>query len=512
MRTGLTFLGCALLWGLGSCAGNHSAPDPAGPAAANGGGLQGLPAPREAAAAASVLQVAAGSSSHFVQTSLHPTHEGVGVTAEAPDWSFKFAERSPEQLAHIFFIIMHQQDAATTMGQLSLDLSWQGETPTGMEGFYVGVADRRSNTWRWLGPIRSAGDILDFAPFALNGDAEANNRLQIALVNYAPVAVKVKTISFTTIDPQEVSGDETLFYLTDSNGSFAINRVLSGSLDEPQQLLPFIEGENISGLTVFDTVEEDLLIFDRQAVGGVWEVWQCNLDGSNPQPRHTGQGDVRFAGYDAARAREFTRVDGGSFGHIRRHDMAGGTVDLERDLPGAIVGTPRWYNMGGGEIALYGTGLDAEEQPMAMQYTYYQMWDMENYRDMLFLSGSMQAKDPFYFIWGYNQDPSSNSMTLFSGKAAGEETFKIRLNIFCNPPNANNEIIVGDDTANLEFPSLSPDHKLLSFLKSAPGATTGQLLVQSAFLRELDPTAVVADDVSGPAVWFDPTPLAASIP
>ncbi|HES57992.1 MAG TPA: hypothetical protein ENO21_01020, partial [Firmicutes bacterium] len=515
MRTGLTLLVCAAIWLLAACAGasTPTVPLDGEPAAAGGSAtdLASLPAPRAASAGASVVQVEPGSSSHFIQTNLHPVHEAVGVTQEIPDWFHLYAARSPEQLPHHFMIIQHQQGDEVTMGQLSLDLIWQGEAPEGSAGFYVGVADHRARSWRWLGPMRGAGDIMDYAPMEIAGDPDMNNRLQLALVNYSPVPVKLKYISFTTIDPEETTGDERLFFLTEAGGSFALNSVASGDLDSPEQLHQFSPGEEVGGLAVCASETEQLLVFNHRSPGGDWQVWQCDLDGGAMQVRHSGSGDVRFGGFDAGKHCEFTLVDGGEHGKIQRHNLELGSVDYERDLPGAIIGTPEWYMLNSPAIfSLYGTGLDELGQQMTMQYVYYDYgeFDSESYRELVFILEEMETKDPHFFNWGHNQDPSSNAMTLFSGRTPAEDTFDIRLNIFCNGPNINNEVFVGDQAADLSFPALSPDHKLLSFLRSEPGAETGQLVVQSAFLREMEQSAVVAENVSGPAVWFDPTPLA----
>ena len=71
----------------------------------------------------------------------------------------------------------------------------------------------------------------------------------------------------------------------------------------------------------------------------------------------------------------------------------------------------------------------------------------------------------------------------------------------------NDKLFISDANYDLRFASTSPDNRLLSLVACEPGNDMGYLFVQSSFLRELDMTAEISDNVTGAPVWYDPTPV-----
>lgn len=501
MRLNLLWLGLIVL--TAAACGGQEAADPA-----PSGGLNGLPAPREISTGDSVLRAAPGSRNYVTSTAVWVALEtGVGVTQDNPEFNLHFAASSAEQLTYVFFGIAGLEPAEATLAQVSLVTDWEGGTPAGeQQGFYVGMPDFDRNVWIWRGPIKTSSDIVDFSLESITANPDFFNLSDMALVNYSDQAAVLRFVNYSTTQPGDSAGDESLYFISHADGGFSIQRAELADLDHPQPVLTAEAGVELANLFVRDGADEDLLIFDRRAAGGLWEVWQAQLDGSDAQLRYSGAEDVSFAGLNEDSSREFILRGSYPEGSIARIDCANATPDIESPLPGAAI-AGRWFGDFGYDVALMLPGFDEENFPTIFAYYKSVQFDSEHYVPLLYLPSGSSTQDPFYARWANGQF-GVDKVFLYSAKMEGEANFNLRLNSLGTAALQNNRIFTAAaGGADLRFPVLSADNKYLSYLACAPGMAEGELYVQSSFLREQDLTAAIASNVVGRAAWFDPTPV-----
>jgi len=509
----LTVLICAVLWLFAACAGTSSTVAPTGEdvtLAAGDSGLNSLPAPREVSTGESVIDVQGTSRSFLLSTAIYFAPEGQGVSQLVPDFTLVFEPSSGSQLTHTFFPLFGPlDDQKVRLGQISLDLHWTGEAPSDGHGMYVGVPDYPNNSWVWRGPARSTADILDFSEQGLNGNPAEFAFDKIALVNYSDVEVNLRYIGVTTTHPDDITGDEQLYFLTDDGSSMGISVTTTGNLDATEPIIAGGPGIELANLHVLTTGDDPLLVFDRRAAGGDWEVWQVSPDGESAQMRYGGETDVRFSGATPEAGYEFTLVGGVTEGNAELARRMSGSLDLELvlEVPGTMNGGAFWYgNESSPNIALITSGLDEEGRPTVMYFGYSDWSQQTFFVPMVFVQDGEGAFDPFHHRWAGSSLTFSPTLTLYSFEQSGDDTNEIRASFTGLPADQNNKTYLASAEFSLRYPSISTDSRLLSVVACAPGETSGDLYVQSAFLHELDPSGAVAGNVTGTPAWYDPTP------
>jgi hypothetical protein len=511
----LTLAICAALWLFAACAGSSTPIAPTGNDAAladqSAYGFGDLPAPREVSVGESVLDVSGGTRSFLQTTAIYFGPQEPGVSQDSPDFHLVFEPTTDEQLTYTIFPLFDPlEDQVVSLGQISLEMEWYGDTPQDDMGFYVGVPDYANNRWAWRRPAQSTADILDFSEDALKGNPAEFGFDKLALVNYSDVEVKLRYIGLTTIHPDDVTGDERIFFITKDDGSYAINSALTSDLDSAAPIIEGGPGVELANLHIIEGSGEPILVFDRRANGGHWEVWQADLDGIVMQQRYSGEQDVRFSAAAPDGSYEFT-VQGD--GPMRYADLLGyqpgsPTPDMSFELPGELMDSGgSWYAKSAmPNVALVVGGIDEEGRPAVMYYSWSDFLQQGFFNPMVYLGEGEAAYDPFHFTWNDSDSFFTPIITLYSFSAAGDDTNEIRAAFLGLPASQNNRPFVSDDSYSLRYPSVSADSRLLSVVACMPDADSGELYIQSSFLRELDHSAAVAGNVIGNPAWYDPTP------
>jgi hypothetical protein len=493
----------AALWLLAGCGGA----DTATPATTPGGGLAGLPAPREVSVGESVLHMQPGTRSYLTSTMTYvdlSTSRGVSTD---PDTMFlRFEPSADSNLAYTLFGISALIDSPAVLDKVSLEIAWSGAAPTGAgQGFYVGLADYRRNTWVWRGPARTPSDLLDFATAAISDLPLGTHLNNMALVNYSDQTAVLRSVNFSTVNPNDVTGDEALYYISDAGGFFTIQRAPLTDLDSSAPVYAPGAGVELSNMQIGELGGYPVLFFDRRPEGGLWEVWTAGLDGSAPALRYSdAQQDVRFGGQDLAGGRDYIMRGNYPQGSIERLDAGTGVADAVSQMQAALDGAPHWYGNFHSDFAL---GATSSGDPQPKLLGIYKSLDLNTdyYVPLLPVVYAGASQDPAFASWANGQF-GDHKLIFYSGKWAGEEHYSIRLDDLSLVADQNNKIFIPAGANDLRYPSLSPDSLYFSFVVCAPGANLGELYVQSAFLRQIDTTAAIASGVSGPAVWYDPTP------
>jgi hypothetical protein len=393
------------------------------------------------------------------------------------------------------------------VGQISLDIDWYGDMPTGSDGFYVGVPDYEHNCWVWRGPARSSADILDFSSLGLTGNPAEFAFDKVALVNMSSVEAKVKFFGFTTVNPDDETGDESLFFVTNDGGNYAINSAPTANPDMATTIISANAGVELANINVVHTSGEPLLVFDRREPGGNWQVWQANLDGSQAQVRYSGAENVRFSVATPDSSYEYTLEGSGSefFSSLIRHMPGNAAADLVSNMPGQLQVNGYWYGNNSADASVVASGLDEDGRQTVMLYSYSSYLDRHFFVPMIALEDGASADDAVYFNW-YDGTSFSLKITLCSVAVPADDTNEIRAYYTGLSTDPSDRVFMSDENYSLRYPSVSPDNKLLSVVACAPGMDYGELYVQSSFLRELDHSAGIAANVTGAPAWYDPTP------
>lgn len=515
MRYLLPFVLTALFFAA-ACSGSSaplSTTDPPGnqqALAPTGGSLGDIPAPREVSTGDSTIDISGTTRSFLLTSAVYLPPSDTGVHFDSVDFNLVFDPSTDEQISYTIFPLFGTIDDTKdiSLGQVNLDMNWHGDTPTAEHGFYIGIPDYVHNTWVWRGPAHSASDIMDFSSEHLTGNPKEFAFDKMAIVNYSSVEVKLRFIGLTTINPNDTNGDESLLFITNDGGSYAINSTSTSDLDTSAVILQENPGVELANVQVLDTPGGPLLVFDRRADGGNWEVWQADLDGSNPQVRYSGAGDVRFSVATPDDSYEFTVQDGGPdmYSSLVGHMPGNNVAAMTYDLPGQMAGGNSWYygaNMP--NVGVVGTGLDENGQQSVMMYSWSEYLQQGFFYPMVNIADGATAYDPFYFNWSDGM-VFSPRITLYSESTLGDDTNDIHSYFMGLTTELNNEAFLSDDNYSLRYPSVSPDHRLLSVVGCQPGMDYGELFVQSSFLRTLDETAGIAANVVGTPAWYDPTP------
>jgi hypothetical protein len=498
-RWRLLLAGAAL--GLLNSCGGQVAPEPT-----PGGGLAGLPAPREVSVGDSVLHMQPGTRSYLTTTFTYiDSTNSSGVTMEMGDACLRFEPSGDEQLSYTLFGISALIDSPATMDKLSLEIDWDDGVPseTGA-GFYIGLADYVNNRWIWRGPVRSADELLDFSTANLGNFPLGTHLSNMALVNFSSSTARLRYVNFSTSHPDDTGGDEALFYISDDGGS-SIQRASVGDLDHPAQLLYGGTAVTLDNLQLAQEDGLSILVFDRQVDGGYWEVWQAGLDGAAPQPRYSDPlQDMRFAGQNAAATYDYVLHGNYPAGKVERIDLGNGVCDVESVLQAPLAGAPRWYGNFHDDFALGATSAAGEQPQLIGIYKSFNM-DQDYYVPLIQAISTAPACDISFAQWANGQFGLEH-LYFFSARLDGAPTYSIIMHDQNLPASGNNRVFVASGDADLRYPSISQDNLYFSFVACAPGAASGDLYVQSALLRSVDPTAAVAGHVSGAALWYDPTP------
>lgn len=468
--------------------------------------MTSLPSPRELATVGNELLPTASRSFRTPTNNFYQSDFGPGVELTEQDSFLQFTPQE-DSLNFAVFELARFIDNHSRVGQVQLGFEWQAEQPQGSEGLYVGVADYVNDVWHWQGPLHESNEFVDFAAEDIPTNPMEFGSDRIVVVNNSTSPLVLKLLDFSIIDGDDVSGDEILFFETRTEPGDALSRVPATDFSAVEEVVPAQPGVEIGRFGVIDDQGTPLLVFNRRADGGDWQVWQVGFDGGMPVERYAQSGmDYQFVGLctDGSREIVLSQGDGGT-DQVMQSSLDGSGPAVMHDLGYNSSGLPIWYSAWSSEVSLAGRFEGTADGKMI-----YVILDPSNEYDPVI--GDMMLPDALVESSDFNGAFWPNAFfhipysVLYSASLEVGGTRDIRMYQPNMPINMRDHQLITDPALDLRFPSLSPDATLIAFIAAQPGEDVGELLVTPSFSTSIDGAIEVAQDATGSPAWYDPTP------
>ena len=469
--------------------------------------LAGLSTPRDISAS---IELDGSTRSYLLEMGgFYSVLRGEGAETIFPERYVRLQPKSEEQVAHDYALIERIRTADSMPGQINLELAWEGDSPEGDNGLYIGFADRQTNRWVWRGPIQHATDLADFSELGVD-DSENNEFGELlAFVNFSTTPVVIKKIFFTSTNVHDTIGDEYLYYVTTNMDDFSqhLHRAPADALDQSEVIFSTDEFEAIGRMEVATISNEELLIFNRFVQSCQWQVWQMGIDGSNPRlRRELEQGNIQHSAFSKDMTKEYCITDDWSSNNqLLELDAATGELIAQYDLLARNVTNPLWYNEGGFDCRML---FSVPENSLSDQWGLVSYVHAAHVPDgRLFPVRNMvngeSIVDVFCFNWS-QMDAWQREYLLYSYRESNEDRYRVVMWDSEGSWPKEHEF-VSLEGYNLRNPQMSPDQMQFSVIASDWDGNRGMLYVMPAFVRTIDAEYAVADMVSS-TMWYDPTP------
>jgi len=416
------------------------------------------------------------------------------------------------ELTYCFFSLHTDYLNATSdfIDAVSAEIDWPTKVPDAPEGLWLGLPNYTAGRWDWYGPLSETPQWLEPAGGQIRGQAGSEC---FAFVNYSSGNATLKSLNLSCSDDEE-EAEEYLYYcgLDAAHPEYAASLWLVNadglSNPDPQSYGSEDKTESEPCFAMFNNQQAIGFAMAATAADPTSIWWQEISTGTGHEFRTEAATNIVPAGW---------RSDGGAY--LWRKLLPTGvwqlmvtdivlSGDAQVTFPDLNIVSAAWYDSEteADYSAIFSMRIEGPPTRCVIACVRVdgELPNME-VPQVIVDNGTESAIDPLPFTMHDGQGELCYGF-VYSTRPTPGDTNELFAWLGGPDDDVDPRPLLHDEANNLRYPAVSPDGTRLAFVSFAPGANTGTLYVTDFINPNLSTAALLAEEVTSRAVWYDPQP------